>query len=151
MGRYFLTVNIIMNIQPTREEMKGLKKAFDYCKALLVPITETGEICIQDRRGYKEPDWGYFGGEIEADETPEEAVLREAKEELGVYLDTSSILFHGQQEINYKGKMILAFVFLYPTKKRVFTVLEGAGSVWCHADAVSQYIAHPLSISRPNI
>ncbi|HLA25570.1 MAG TPA: hypothetical protein VJ028_00210 [Patescibacteria group bacterium] len=38
---------------------------FDGRKALIVPVNSKRQILIQDRRGYKKPDWGYFGGGIE--------------------------------------------------------------------------------------
>ena len=37
---------------------------FDGRKALIVPVNSKRQILIQDRRGYKKPDWGYFGGGI---------------------------------------------------------------------------------------
>jgi predicted alpha/beta hydrolase family esterase len=38
---------------------------YDARKALIVPINSKRQLFIQDRRGHKPPDWGYFGGEIE--------------------------------------------------------------------------------------
>ncbi len=55
--------------------------------AVLVPyVAHTQHILVQDRRGHRPPPWGYFGGGIEPGETPLNAVLREAWEELGVHL-----------------------------------------------------------------
>lgn len=41
-------------------------------------------ILLQDRRGISKlgEDWGFFGGRVEENETPEEAIVREVKEEL---------------------------------------------------------------------
>ena len=49
---------------------------FDNRKALIVPINSQNQILIQDRRGHKKPDWGFFGGEIETGETPLQAVIK---------------------------------------------------------------------------
>ena len=57
--------------------------------ALLIPYRpadhpEAGLMLVQDRRGHRPPPWGFFGGGMEAGETPLQAVLRETWEELGV-------------------------------------------------------------------
>ena len=45
-----------------------------------------GEILLQDRRTRSKwgEDYGFFGGRVEEGETPEEAIQREIKEELGL-------------------------------------------------------------------
>jgi len=52
--------------------------------ALIIFYDEDGKILLQDRAGISKhgEKWGYFGGGIEEGETPEEAVVRETKEEL---------------------------------------------------------------------
>jgi 8-oxo-dGTP pyrophosphatase MutT (NUDIX family) len=54
--------------------------------AVLVPYEASGRILVQDRRGHRPPPWGLFGGAVELGETPLEAVIREAREELSVSL-----------------------------------------------------------------
>ena len=53
--------------------------------ALIIFYDEQKRILLQDRRGISRlgEEWGFFGGEIKEDETPEQAVIRETKEELG--------------------------------------------------------------------
>ncbi len=50
----------------------------------LVFFYKGNKILMQDRRNISKlgEEWGFFGGRIEAGETPEEAVVREVKEEL---------------------------------------------------------------------
>ncbi|MBW2997598.1 NUDIX domain-containing protein, partial [Candidatus Woesearchaeota archaeon] len=52
--------------------------------ALIIFYDKNGRILLQNRQGISKygEEWGYFGGGIEADETPEEAVIRETEEEL---------------------------------------------------------------------
>jgi len=68
---------------------------FDNRKSLIVPINSKQQIFIQDRRGFKKPDWGYFGGEIEENETPIEAVIRETKEELDIDIQPNELKYLG--------------------------------------------------------
>lgn len=52
--------------------------------ALIIFYDKKGRILLQDHHGISKHgvEWGYFGGKIEQGETPEEAVVRETKEEL---------------------------------------------------------------------
>ena len=52
--------------------------------AAIIFYDENKRILLQDRRGISKvgEEWGFFGGEIEDHETPEQAVVRETKEEL---------------------------------------------------------------------
>ncbi len=52
--------------------------------ALIIFYDTQGKILLQDRTGISKhgEKWGYFGGEIKAHETADEAIIRETKEEL---------------------------------------------------------------------
>jgi 8-oxo-dGTP diphosphatase len=63
--------------------------------SLIVFYTPDGRILLQDRRSMnKGSDWGYFGGKIELGETPEQALVRETKEELAYTLVKYTYLGH---------------------------------------------------------
>lgn len=103
---------------------------YDARKALIVPINSKRQIFIQDRRGYKKPDWGYFGGEIETGETPLKAVIRESKEELDVEIKPEELKYLGISTTLQNGHKIIRYMYLYPTEQKVFNVLEGQGGHW---------------------
>jgi mutator protein MutT len=50
----------------------------------LIFFYKDDKILVQDRRNMSKfgEEWGFFGGRIEAGETPEQSVVRETKEEL---------------------------------------------------------------------
>lgn len=110
--------------------------SFDNQKALIVPINSKHQIFIQDRRGHKKPDWGYFGGEIEAGETPTHAVIRETKEELQIDVHADELKYLGTSITLWDGRKIIRYMFLYPTEQEKFDVLEGKGGHWFGFDEV---------------
>lgn len=53
--------------------------------AVILFYDSEGNILIQDRRGYKPgKSFGFFGGGIESEEDPKQAINRETREELGI-------------------------------------------------------------------
>src|SRR3989338_5344668 len=111
---------------------------FDNRKALIVPINSKHQILIQDRRGHKKPDWGYFGGEIEDGETPLQAVIRETKEELQIDVRTNELKYLGTSITLWNERKIIRYMFLYPTDQEKFDVLEGKGGHWLTFDEVRE-------------
>jgi 8-oxo-dGTP pyrophosphatase MutT (NUDIX family) len=109
-------------------------------KALLIPYNTAGEIFIQDRRGYKPPTWGFFGGSIETGETPLQAVIRESKEELDIEITESAVIPLGNIRPNWPDGNSDRFIFLYQTDQVVFNVLEGAGGVWTSLNDANKYL-----------
>lgn len=128
-------------------------------KTLLLPVNSKNELYIQDRRGYKKPDWGYFGGSIEKGETPLQAILREAKEELCLELQESNLVYLGELPTDYTGTPTNRYFYLYPTDQETFDVREGNGGVWLplpkarermdHKDRFDE-IARLIQKARPN-
>lgn len=113
---------------------------FDNRKALIVPINQKREVLIQDRRGHKKPDWGYFGGEIEENETPIEAVIRESKEELDIDIKNSDLKYFGTSITKWNDRANIRYMFLYPTDQESFNVLEGKGGYWFSFDKVREHL-----------
>ncbi len=110
-------------------------------KALLIPINSKKEIFVQDRRGYKPPDWGFFGGSIEMGESPTDAVIREANEELTIDLTPNDLLYLGEFYTEHEAEQIERHLFLYQTNTSVFTVREGRGGCWVSVEK-AQVLLH---------
>lgn len=109
---------------------------FDNRKSLIVPINSKRQIFIQDRQGFKKPDWGYFGGEIEENETPIEAVIRETKEELDIDVQPDDLKYLGTSTTLWDNHKIMRYMHLYPTEQESFNVLEGKGGHWLTSEEV---------------
>lgn len=105
-------------------------------KALIIPLNSKQQIFIQDRRGHKKPDWGYFGGSIEGDEMPLETVIRETKEELSIDVGESDLVYLGESVTDWDGEQIVRYMYLYPTEQVEFDVKEGKGGYWFSFDEV---------------
>ncbi|MBU1292934.1 NUDIX hydrolase [Patescibacteria group bacterium] len=109
---------------------KEIGGPFDAHKALILPLNPEGKIYIQDRRGHKKPDWGYFGGGMEKDETPVETVIRESCEELTIEISENDLQYLGISETDWDGKKIIRYMYLYQTDRKEFDVREGKGGHW---------------------
>ena len=83
--------------------------------AVLVPLHRaSGRILVQDRCGHKPPPWGFFGGAIETGETPLQAVVREAREELSVSLSPTSLTYSGEHNGQFRDLNFTLHAFLWP-------------------------------------
>lgn len=109
---------------------KKIGGPYDARKALILPINSEGKIFIQDRRGHKKPDWGYFGGGMEGDETPLETVIRESREELTIDITEQDLTYLGISETEWEGTKIIRYMYLYSTNQEEFDVREGKGGHW---------------------
>jgi len=81
--------------------------------ALFVLKNQEGRVILQHRTktARRLPNhWAFFGGGIEQNETPEEAVRREAKEELGI--DLKDAVFFKRYEFLEKDGVFEKFVFV---------------------------------------
>ncbi|MBD3361711.1 NUDIX domain-containing protein [Candidatus Woesearchaeota archaeon] len=83
--------------------------------AMFVLRDDNNRVLLQhrDKDASVLPDhWAFFGGGIEGNETPEEAVRREAKEELGIEL--KDLDFFKRYEFQEKKGLYEKFVFVAP-------------------------------------
>ncbi len=99
-------------------------------KALLLPLSPDDTLLLQDRRGFKPPPWGFFGGGVEAHESPLEAVIRETKEELDVTISRPELEYRGEfpgtkrKDVIYKNYV---FLWRFDGDLQTVTLLEGTG------------------------
>ncbi len=96
----------------------------------LIIFYKDNKILIQDRRDMSKfgEEYGYFGGSIDAGETPEEAVIRETREELSFELkefDFFRKFHHKVQDFT-----LTLYVFVAPCPSlSAFKQKEGQGMI----------------------
>lgn len=95
--------------------------------SLIIFYDRDKRILLQDRVGISKSgsEWGFFGGGIEEGETPEQAVVRETKEELDFELETWDYLgeLQGNLTPDY-GQHFFIFIAPLPDMSQM-TLHEG--------------------------
>ncbi len=105
--------------------------------SVIIFYDDKKRILLQDRRGINKlgEAWGFFGGKIEEGESPEQAVVRETKEELN--FDLKNYKYVGEytygvdeslrKKFNFDFENILCSVFVAPLKNNLskFRLKEG--------------------------
>ncbi len=112
----------------------------------LIVFYRDNKILLQDRRNipHSLADWGFFGGKILAGETPEQAVLRETREELS--FDLGKYTFVKQFHLRFKDETCTAFVFVAQCPElSELKQLEGQGMV-----LVTEKEALKLNMATPD-
>ncbi len=86
-------------------------------------------VLLQDRKTINKRGerWGFFGGGMEKGETPEQAIIREIKEELDYHLEDFDYL--KQLSVKYPDIFLVGHVFVAPLKVNLedFNLQEGDG------------------------
>jgi mutator protein MutT len=97
--------------------------------AAIIFYDDKKRILLQDRRGISKfgNEWGFFGGGIEENETPEQAIIREAKEELD--FDLKKFRYIGKYEGKINENIFILHVFVSPLNDNLskFKQKEGRG------------------------
>ena len=94
----------------------------------LIIFYKDDKILVQDRRDISKfgEEWGFFGGRIESGETPEQAVVREAKEELSYDLKDFVFIKKSNHRLPEVTFTVYAFAAPLPALN-VFNQKEGQG------------------------
>ena len=106
-------------------------KSIRVVAAIIRSISETGEpVVFATQRGYGEyKDWWEFpGGKIEGEETPENALIREIKEELDATIDVDDFLI--TVEYDYPTFHLSMDCFWCSLKEGHLTLLEHEAAKW---------------------
>jgi len=105
--------------------------------SVIIFYNKRGQILLQARSGDVSKSgekWGFFGGGIDGDETPEQAIIREIKEELNYNLKKfTKIGEYENQYFNLKQKnhrKLFRTIFIAPLNQEIMNskVIEGDGS-----------------------
>lgn len=99
--------------------------------AAIALYESTGELLLQHRTADapRFPEyWMFFGGEIEAGESPAQAVKRECMEELGYALLAPRLL--KVERFIHAGTPYTVYVFVEKYDGRTLTLCEGQGMGW---------------------
>lgn len=94
----------------------------------LIIFYKDDKILIQDRRDMSKlgEEWGFFGGRIEQGESPEQAVVRETKEELTY--DLKEFIFIKQSRHSHENWTFTVYAFAAPLPPlSSFVQKEGQG------------------------
>lgn len=80
----------------------------------VVALYREGKILLQERRSISKvgEEWGFFGGGIEAGETPEQALVREIDEELAFRLEQFTLL--GEIKVEHPKRVGINYLFIAP-------------------------------------
>lgn len=100
---------------------------------ILIPFDSQRRILLQQRTDdapYMPGMWGFFGGGIEKGETPEEAVKREALEELNFSMANPIPLLSQSFEINGEPAFMYVFINEFLGEKTGLELHEGKDWGW---------------------
>ena len=113
--------------------------------AACVLVDDQGRVLIT-RRPQGKPLaglWEFPGGKVEADETPEEALIRELKEELGIDVARSRLAPLTFASHAYPEFHLLMPVYVCRHWQGDMAANEGQGIAWVNPEALSAYAMPP--------
>jgi len=85
---------------------------------------------------YSPNKWGFFGGRSELNETPEQTLFREIKEETGIEIQSDNTELINEYKINYD---LYRYVFLIKDFPKNILLNEGQKFNWVSIDKVLGY------------
>lgn len=118
--------------------------------ALLILKNAEGKILLQKRPkdANRFPDsWGLFGGGLKLDESPEEALRREVREELGLEIVHFSLIGEHPYVLRELGERGRIFSFEAPFDDSPLTLREGQEMSWFGPEEALRLGMHPIYLA----
>lgn len=109
-------------------------------------MVRNGKVLIAQREvgSHMELRWEFPGGKLEPDETPEECIVREIKEELD--MDIEVIDIYKVVKFNYEEKDILLLCYLCGILKGEGKTIECNDFKWVRRDELANYDFVPADL-----
>lgn len=109
--------------------------------AVIIFRNESGKILLQfrDSNAPTMPlQWSFFGGEVDADETVEEAMMREAMEELDINIAPEDLrLLATEQHTDELTRTVHFYEYTKPIRWNDISIHEGAGAAFLSKEEVA--------------
>lgn len=104
-------------------------------------FNDKNEVLLTQRPVNKEAAglWEFPGGKLEAQETPEQALVREAKEELDITIDSSDLIPLTFVSHSYDNFHLVFFLYLCHFFKGELKGMEGQSMKWVNCKDLEKY------------
>lgn len=113
---------------------------------VVAAVIKKGDLIFITQRGYGEfkDFWEFPGGKIELNESKEDAIKREIKEELDASINVDKYV--GKVEYDYPTFHLNMDVFLASLTDDKLVLLEHESALWVHKDELDKYNFLPADI-----
>ncbi len=108
-------------------------------------VDEEGRVLLQQRPAGKALAglWEFPGGKLEPGESPEDALVRELREELGIMVTADALEPAGFATEALPGRHLLLLLYVIRSWQGTPVALEADGLIWCEPAAMGAWPMPP--------